>query len=69
MKKFVVLFLAITFFAGISLMGCSQEAPPPPKEEAKPAEAAPAPAEPAKDAPAPAPEKPAAEKPAEPAKK
>ena len=64
MKKLVVLLLALTLFAGISLMGCSQETPPPPKEEAKPAEAAPAPAEPAKDAPAPAPEKPA-----EPAKK
>ena len=64
MKKLVVLFLAITFLAGVSLMGCSQETPPPPKEEAKPAEA-PKPAEPAKDAaPAPAPEKPA-----EPAKK
>jgi len=69
MKKLVVLFLALTLFAGISLMGCSQETPPPPKEEAKPAEAAPAPApEKPADA-APAPEKPAAEKPAEPAKK
>jgi hypothetical protein len=60
MKKLVVLFLAITFFAGVSLMGCSQEAPPPPKpaEEAKPADAAPAPA------PAPAPATPAPEKPA-----
>jgi hypothetical protein len=67
MKKLVVLFLAITLFAGISLMGCSQETPPPPKEEAKPAAEAPKPAEPAKDAPAtPAP---APEKPAEPAKK
>ena len=68
MKKLVVLFLAITFFAGISLMGCSQETPPPPKEEAKPAEA-PKPAEPAKDAPAPAPEKPAAPAPEKPAAK
>jgi hypothetical protein len=65
MKKLVVLFLAITLFAGISLMGCSQETPPPPKEEAKPAAEAPKPAEPAKDAPA----TPAPEKPAEPAKK
>jgi PBP1b-binding outer membrane lipoprotein LpoB len=65
MKKLVVLLLAITLFAGISLMGCSQETPPPPKEEAKPAAEAPKPAEPAKDAPA----APAPEKPAEPAKK
>ncbi len=66
MKKLVVLMLAISLFAGISLMGCSQETPPPPKEEAKPAAEEPKPAEPAKDATtAPAP----AEKPAEPAKK
>ncbi len=65
MKKLVVLLFAITLFAGISLMGCSQETPPPPKEEAKPAAEAPKPAEPAKDAAA----TPAPEKPAEPAKK
>jgi hypothetical protein len=63
MKKLVMLFLAITFFAGVSLMGCSQETPPPPKEEAKPAAEAPKPAD-APVTPAPAPEKPA-----EPAKK
>ncbi len=56
MKKLVVLFLAITLFAGISLMGCSQETPPPPKEEAKPAADAPKPADatPAPATPAPA---------------
>jgi hypothetical protein len=63
MKKLVMLFLAITFFAGVSLMGCSQETPPPPKEEAKPAAEAPKPAD------APATPAPAPEKPAEPAKK
>jgi hypothetical protein len=63
MKKLVMLFLAITFFAGVSLIGCSQETPPPPKEEAKPAAEAPKPAD------APATPAPAPEKPAEPAKK
>jgi len=58
MKKLVVLFLAITLFAGISLMGCSQETPPPPKEEAKPAAEAPKPAD-APVTPAPAPAEPA----------
>ena len=57
MKKLVVLFIAISFFASFSLIGCGPSAEPPkpaPKEEAKPA---PAP-EPAKEAaPAPAPEK------------
>jgi len=42
MKKLVVLFIAIAFFAGVTLMGCgpSQEPPKPapPKEEAKPAD-------------------------------
>jgi hypothetical protein len=73
MKKLLVLFIAISFLAGFSLIGCGPSAEPPkpaPKEEAKPA--APAP-EPAKDAPAAAaPEKaaPAApEKAPEPAKK
>jgi hypothetical protein len=71
MKKLVILMIALTFFAGVSLMGCSQQEPakPAPKEEAKPAEA-PKPAEPAKDEaakPAEAP-KPDAAKPAEPAK-
>lgn len=61
MKKLLVLFIAISFFAGFSLIGCGPSAEPPkpaPKEEAKPA--APAP-EPAKDAAA-APEKAAPEK-------
>ena len=64
MKKLVILMIALTFFAGVSLMGCSQQEPakPAPKEEAKPAEA-PKPPEPAKDE-----AKPDAAKPGEPAK-
>jgi hypothetical protein len=62
MKKLVVLFIAITFFASFTLMGCgpSQEPPKPapPKEEAKPAPA-PEKAAPAPEKAAPAPEKPA----------
>jgi len=65
MKKFVMLFVAVAFFATVALMGCgpTQEPPKPapPKEEAKPAAPAPAP-----EKAAPAPEKPA-EKPAAPA--
>jgi len=64
MKKLVMLFVAIAFFATVTLMGCgpTQEPPKPaPKEEAKPAAPAPAP-----EKAAPAPEKPA-EKPAAPA--
>lgn len=55
MKKLVMLFIAITFFASFSLMGCSQPQEPPKPEPAKEgaAPAAPAPA------PAPAPEAPA----------
>ncbi len=60
MKKLVALMIAIAFFAGFSLMGCSQPAeapkPAPAKEEAKPAEAPKAP----EAAPAPAPEAPKA---------
>lgn len=59
-----MLFVAIAFFATVTLMGCgpTQEPPKPaPKEEAKPAAPAPAP-----EKAAPAPEKPA-EKPAAPA--
>ena len=65
MKKLLVLFIAITFFASFALVGCgpSQEKPPAAKEEAKPA---PAPA-PAPEKAAPAPEKPAEAKPAAPA--
>ena len=41
MKKLVALLIAITFFAGFSLMGCQPPAEPPKpapaKEEAKPA--------------------------------
>jgi len=61
MKKLVVLFFAIVLFAGISLVGCSQETPPPPKEEAKPAAEAPKPAD---TTPAPAPAAPAPAAPA-----
>jgi hypothetical protein len=66
MKKLVVLFVALSLCAGLSLAACSksEQTPPPAKEEAKPAPApatdtaAPAPA-PATDtaAPAPAPAK------------
>ena len=37
MKKLLVLFIAITFFASFALVGCgpSQEKPPAAKEEAK----------------------------------
>ena len=53
MKKLLVLFVAISFFACFSLVACgpSEQAPAPAKEEAKPA---PAPA-PATDTAAPAP--------------
>ena len=56
MKKLLVLFIAIAFFASFSLVACgpSEQKPPAAKEEAKPAPP-PAPA----PAPAPAPEKPA----------
>ncbi|HNQ63158.1 MAG TPA: hypothetical protein PKK34_02810, partial [Syntrophorhabdaceae bacterium] len=62
MKKLLVLFIALTFFASFSLVGCGPSAEPPkpaPKEEAKPAEPAPAPekAAPAPEKAAPAPEK------------
>jgi hypothetical protein len=60
MKKFVMLFVAVAFFATVALMGCgpTQEPPKPaPKEEAKPA--APAPEKAAPEKPAAAPEKPA----------
>ena len=60
MKKLLVLFIALTFFASFSLMGCGPSAEPPkpaPKEEAKPAAPAPEKAEPAPEKAAPAPEK------------
>jgi hypothetical protein len=65
MKKLVMLFVAVAFFATVTLMGCgpTQEPPKPaPKEEAKPAapepeKAAPAPEKPAEKPAAPAPEK------------
>lgn len=63
MKKFVMLFVAVAFFATVALMGCgpTQEPPKPaPKEEAKPAAPAPekaAPEKPAEKPAAPAPEK------------
>jgi hypothetical protein len=67
MKKLMVLFVAISFFAGVMLVGCGPktEAPAPAKEEAQPAApAAPAPeAAPAAPA-APAPEAPPAAPPA-----
>jgi hypothetical protein len=50
MKKLLVLFIALTFFASFSLMGCGPSAEPPkpaPKEEAKPAAPAPEKAAPA----------------------
>jgi len=58
MKKLVMLFIAIAFFASFTLVSCGPSAEPPkpaPKEEAKPA--APAPAPEKAPAPAPAPEK------------
>lgn len=61
MKKLLVLFIAITFFASFALIGCGPTAEPPkpapPKEEAKPAAPPPAPekAAPAPEKPAPAP--------------
>jgi hypothetical protein len=58
MKKLVVLFIALAFFATVSLISCgpSQEPPKPapPKEEAKPAPAPEKPAEKPAEAPAPA---------------
>ncbi len=60
MKKLLVLFIALTFFASFSLMGCGPSAEPPkpaPKEEAKPAAPAPDKAAPAPEKAAPAPEK------------
>ena len=62
MKKLLVFFIAITFFATFALVSCgpsTEQKPPAAKEEAKPA-----------PPPAPAPEKaaPAPEKPAEPEK-
>jgi len=60
MKKLLVLFIALTFFASFSLMGCGPSAEPPkpaPKEEAKPAAPAPEKAAPAPEKAAPAPEK------------
>ena len=56
MKKLVMLFIAIAFFASFTLISCGPSAEPPKpavKEEAKPAAPAPAP----EKAPAPAPEK------------
>ena len=52
MKKLVVLFIAIAFFASFTLMGCGPT-PEPPKPAPAPEKAAPAPA-PEKAAPAPA---------------
>jgi len=60
MKKLLVLFIALTFFASFSLVGCGPSAEPPkpaPKEEAKPAAPAPEKAAPAPEKAAPAPEK------------
>ena len=60
MKKLLVLFIALTFFASFSLMGCGPSAEPPkpaPKEEAKPAAPAPDKAAPAPEKAAPAPDK------------
>jgi len=60
MKKLVMLFVAVAFFATATLMGCgpTQEPPKPaPKEEAKPAAPAPEKAAPAPEKAAPAPEK------------
>lgn len=53
MKKLVVLFIAITFFASFTLISCGPSAEPP-KPAPAPEKAAPAP-EPAAPAPAPAP--------------
>ncbi len=58
MKKLLVLFIAITFFASFALVGCgpkTEEKPPAAKEEAKPAPPPPPPEKPAEPAPAPAP--------------
>jgi len=60
MKKLMMLFIAIAFFASFTLISCGPSAEPPkpaPKEEAKPAapEKAPAPAPAPEKAPAPAP--------------
>ncbi len=71
MKRLLVLFIAISFFASFTLVSCGpseQPKPPAAKEEAKPAPPPPAepekaappaekPGEPAKPAPPPAPEK------------
>jgi hypothetical protein len=57
MKKLLVFFIAITFFASFALVGCgpsTEQKPPAAKEEAKPAPP-PAPEKPAEPAPAPAP--------------
>ena len=43
MKKLLVLFIALTFFASFSLMGCGPSAEPP-KPAPAPEKAAPAPA-------------------------
>ena len=56
MKKLLVLFIAISFFASFALVACGpsgEQKPPAAKEEAKTAPAAPAP-----ETAAPAPEKP-----------
>ncbi len=58
MKKLLIFFIAITFFASFALVSCgpsTEQKPPAAKEEAKPA---PPPA-PAPATPAPGPEKPA----------
>lgn len=61
MKKFIVLFLAVAFFATFTLASCGPSPEPPkpapPKEEAKPAAPAPEKAAEKPAAPAPAPEK------------
>ena len=60
MKKLMMLFIALTFFASFTLVGCGPSAEPPkpaPKEEAKPAAPAPEKAAPAPEKAAPAPEK------------
>jgi hypothetical protein len=59
MKKLMVLFIAIAFFASFTLISCGPQAEPP-KPAPAPEKAAPAPApapEKAAPAPAPAPEK------------
>ena len=52
MKKIMVLFVALTFFATFALMGCNQSAPPPAEKGAPGTPGAPG----APGAPAPAPE-------------